>query len=254
MGPALAPAETVLPCLDDLLAVAQKHGQTERMLPVALHHMLHAVVAIFELPSSIERNLLMLVLPKLVWNSSFRQNNNLRGHQRRQHIEKRFVRALKGQWTELVHAFLHECPNAVYPVHENGEIQQGRLLQRAAQKGSTAKAWRILNSHGLAKDRDQAWEEVQAKPQPHGHEQAAYLPLDEQLLENPLTIDDFQKRILRLESNKAMDAYGWSHESMQSLWASKQLRESLREWSISFMVCTLHSKTRCWACFMGTPP
>ena len=141
MGPALAATDSAIPALE---------GSACRLLPVALHHMLHAVFQmILEQPASIERNLLLLVLPKLVWNSSFRAVGSMRGHRRRQCIEKRFLMALKGDWQRLVHDFLHHCPNLALPTTDQDEQQQGKMLQRAAQKGCTAKAWRILKGHGL---------------------------------------------------------------------------------------------------------
>ena len=88
-----------MPSLEELLAVVKKPCQTERLLPTALHHMLHAVFQlILEQPASVERNLLLLVLPKLIWNSSFRAAGSMRGHKRRLCIEKRFLTALKGDW------------------------------------------------------------------------------------------------------------------------------------------------------------
>ena len=49
----------------ELISVAQKPWQIERLLPTALRQMLHAVVtALLELPSNFKRNLLLTVLPK----------------------------------------------------------------------------------------------------------------------------------------------------------------------------------------------
>ena len=138
--------------------------------------------------------------------------------------------ALKGDWPTLIHEFLHECPNLLPHRPDQDEQQQGQMLQRAAQRGCTAKAWRILKGHGLVRDQEAAWHEVCAKLRPHAHLPQPQMPPDDLMLENPLTVDDYNRRIAKLRSNKAMDAYGWSHENMQFLWAHKPLREQVRQW------------------------
>ena len=80
------------------------------------------------------------------------------------------------------------------------------------------------------RDQEAAWQEVCAKLQPHAHQPQQQLPPDDSMLESPLTVEDYNRRIAKLRSNKAMDAYGWSHENMQFLWANKPLREPIRQW------------------------
>ena len=109
---------------------------------------------------------------------------------------------------------------------ECGLEQQGngKRLQRAAEKSNAVKASSSL------------------------HMPAAALALDDQPVENALSVEDLYRRLLRLKSNKAMDAYGWSHESMQALWAAKLLRrDPLRDWihQLYGMYAAHQDKTHC---------
>ena len=202
--------------------------RTERHVPIACAAAIQQLVVDL-MRSNLEANpvhaALVLLLPKLLWHSNFRQGNRRpRGHQRQRLIHERLVAARQGQWQALWRDALAAAAPPPPPSAKPTAEQKAARLLRAARQHTVAQTWRQLESPGLAELNQDSWDQAAAKWRPM---QAA--PQTEEPAVSggdAITAEMLKQAVLHLKPRKAFDQYGWSHEAMQLVWQSAHVPQA----------------------------
>ena len=228
----LAPQEEFL-SMEQLQQLITVHIPTERYIPATCRRLVADLIAAFvQAPLTLQAAMHVLVLPKLIWNSGFRQDGRqVRGHERQHELERKARAALSGRWQALfTEAIMSARPIPAHNSAPDTPGQQAQRLSTAARQGNPMKCWHLLHSPGCEPSTDTNWGELCQKLAPtnfpHCDLPAPAQPADNSLL----TMQSMQTSILRLRNGKALDSSGWSHEAIQQLWGNAHLREHLRAW------------------------
>ena len=130
-------------------------------------------------------------------------------------------------WRQLLDSALQAPLPPVEPPTVADEAYEARQMQRALAQGQAAKMWRKLTGPGLAPDTAAAWDMATDKLVPLGTSAPEAKPCPPPELVKVVTDSMVHSAITRLKPCRALDAAGWSHECIQSLWQLGEVRKSL---------------------------